>query len=161
MHREHDDLVAVSSKVDGVRKSRQYRSTRLTIHSREQERVVNNAVNERSDFHGEAVTKVRAARLVPMPCFEDFVFSLWPKDNGGRQALTLQLASNVCPRNRRMRIAHVLGPATIEFSPVFVGKLECRIALRFGQTLPERDRDLRAVVRGKLEQVRQRVDGHG
>jgi hypothetical protein len=47
----------------------------------------------------------------------------------------------------------VLGPAAIEFSPLFVGQLQLGLALDVGKAIPERHRDLGTVARRKLEEL--------
>lgn len=140
----------VDSKIDGVREPCQYCAPGLAVDQHERQRVLSDEIDENIDGSSESVTESGTARLVPPPCFDNFVFGFRPKDYGMRQRSAQQLAANLGPRNGGTGITLVFGPTAVEFGPLFVAQLKRRVALRVAETLPQCDRNLRTVVGGQL-----------
>lgn len=122
----------------------------LPVNLHEGQRVLGDASDEDIDRCCKLVTEAGRARLVPLPCFQNFIFGFRPKDNRVCQLSAQQLAANLRPRNGGTGITLVFGRTAIEFGALFIGEVKHRVALRVAETLPQRDRDLRTVVGRQL-----------
>jgi hypothetical protein len=78
---------------------------------------------------------------------------LRPKDNAPMHASAQQLATHFSPRYGGRGILLMLGPATVKFRTLLGRELQCALALDLTETLPECERDLRPIVRWKLEEL--------
>lgn len=81
MNGQHYELVALRSKVDGVREPRQHCTTSLAVNTAEHEGVRCDSADERFDRQAELVPESGAARFVLCLHFARVVCGLWPKDN--------------------------------------------------------------------------------
>ena len=81
MNGQHYELVALRSKVDGVREPRQHCTTSLAVNTAEHEGVRCDSADEVVDRQAEFVPESGPARFVPCLYFARVVCGLRPKDN--------------------------------------------------------------------------------
>ena len=81
MNGQHHDLVALRSKIDGVREPRQHCATSLVVNTVEHEGGRGDSVDEVFDRQAEFVPESGPARFVPCLHVARVVCGLGPKDN--------------------------------------------------------------------------------
>jgi hypothetical protein len=110
---------------------------------------------------GEGAPETGLPTLVPIAGFLEFVFGLGPEDNTTRHGSPEQPSPNIGPRHGRIRVRLVLGPASIQLGAKFVRHAQGIISFSVGKALPQRHRELRAILGGQFQKIRQGIGSHG
>ncbi len=153
MDRLHNNVMSGNAEIDRVRKAPEDRPPCLLMNSRVAQGVLRNPPYHVIDGSGEGAPQTGLPPFVPIACFLQFVFGLRPEDNTACHGSPEQPSTYIGPRYGGIRVRHMFGPAPIEFSPQFLGDLQGLIALGIGKALPQRDGELRAILRRQLEEI--------
>lgn len=112
------------------------------------------------DGTGERATQTDLPLFVPIACFLQFVFGLRPEDNTACHGSPEQPSTDIGPWHGRIWVRHVLSPTPIELGAELVRDFQGVISFTIGEALPQRDRELRAILRGQFQEIRQGVGCH-
>lgn len=156
-----NDAVASNSDVDRVRKPRQHCAPCFLAHPLKGRRIRGDPRHESVDGLAELSAQTDATRLIPLPDFQGLRLRLAAGRRPGTPRSTQQFAAHLGPRNRRVRILYVLGPASIQFSPLLVGQLKFTGSLSLCEALPTSHGEFGPITGGEFEELLKLTRRHG